>query len=328
LKRFRNVRRLCPICQSNDDNEIRHTLYDDRYGYPDNFLLLKCNKCGHKYLEKTLIPEQITTLYTNYYPRSTFRVENYRPHKKRKGLTAWLSGEKGGAYQWVPKRVKVLDIGCGSGEAIGYHKSRGCDVYGVETDENIKCIVEKYGFNVHIGMFDPKMYEHEYFDYVTMDQVIEHISDPIETLRGVASILKDGGSVILSTPNSNGWGANLLGRRWINWHVPYHQNFFSKKSIEIAALKAGMRLERSMTLTSSEWLKYQWIHLLLFPRMGEPSLFWSRAKREVNNKTRIKAFYFAATFAMILHLLKLNHVITRFWDMMDFGDNYLFFMIK
>ncbi len=38
----------------------------------------------------------------------------------------------------MPRNVRVLDIGCGFGESLGYYEARGCEAYGVEADENTR----------------------------------------------------------------------------------------------------------------------------------------------------------------------------------------------
>jgi 2-polyprenyl-3-methyl-5-hydroxy-6-metoxy-1,4-benzoquinol methylase len=297
-------------------------VYDDRYGYPGHFDLYRCRRCGHRSLDVQMSPEDISSLYTEYYPRSAFDLTRYSPAKEIKGFRSWLNGEKRSAYCWVPEGVRVLDIGCGFGETLGYHKARKCEVYGVEADENIRRVAEKFGFKVHVGIFDPDKYAPDYFDYVTMDQVIEHVTDPLATMRGIAKVMKIGGTAILSTPNAGGWGARLFGRRWINWHAPYHIQHFSRTSMTFAAQQAGLSVEKVKTITSSEWLYYQWIHLLTCPDTGEPSPFWSQ-KRIGGAKTKL--------FIKILsrvHLYKINHIITRFFDALGIGDNYLFFLRK
>jgi SAM-dependent methyltransferase len=264
----------------------------------------------------------MTNLYTDYYPRSTFNLEEYKPYQEVTGFTAWLDGAYRSAFRWVPKNVSVLDIGCGFGETLGYHKVRGCDVYGVEADENIRRIAEKYGFKVHVGLFTPDMYESDFFDYVTMDQVIEHMIDPVVTLQGVARVLKPGGVAILSVPNAAGWGAKTFGRRWINWHAPYHLHHFSLRSVKMAAEKAGLAVEEVKTITSSDWLHLQWIHLLMFAKIGEPSPFWSpRGRRSFKNGLILRFLHY-------FHVTRVNHIITRFFDAIGRGDNYLFFMRK
>jgi SAM-dependent methyltransferase len=311
----------CPICLSRGRNG-KLELYDDRYGYPGLFHLVRCAHCGHGFLSGDFSPESLKSLYTDYYPRSAFDVDRYKFSPEVKGFRAWLNGERRSAYTWVPGNVLVLDIGCGFGESLGYHRSRGCDVYGVEADENIRRVADKFGFKVHVGLFDPEHYEPDFFDYVTLDQVIEHVMDPVSTLKGVARVLKRGGTAVLSTPNAGGWGANLFGRLWINWHAPYHLQFFSRKSMEAAAELAGMVVERFRTVTSSEWLFYQWLHLLTRPPMGKPSAFWSpRATRGIGVKL---------VFAVMLmvHYTKINHLITRLFDALGVGDNYLFILRK
>jgi 2-polyprenyl-3-methyl-5-hydroxy-6-metoxy-1,4-benzoquinol methylase len=311
----------CPLCSSQQMNK-QFQVYDDRYGYPGSFQLNRCLQCGHIFLEGDFTPELLTNLYTHYYPRSSFDLDRYRPSPELKGFKAWLNGERRSAYCWVPKNVRVLDIGCGFGETLGYHELRGCEVYGVEADENIRRVAEKFGFKVQVGLFDPDKYESNFFDYVTMDQVIEHVTDPLATIRGIAKVLKIGGMAILSTPNAHGWGARLFGRRWINWHAPYHIQHFSSSSMRIAAGQAGLSVEKAKTITSSEWLYYQWIHLLTYPKNGEPSAFWSP------HGTRSKKIKILLKVLSYVHRTKIDHIITRFFDAIGIGDNYLYILRK
>jgi hypothetical protein len=141
-------------------------------------------------------------------------------------------------------------------------------------------------------------------------------------MKSIAKVLQVGGIAILSTPNADGWGARLFGRLWINWHTPYHLHFFSRKSMAIAAEKAGLVLEQTKTITSSEWLHFQWCHMLTFPKPGQPSQYW----------LPVPGYRFEATGrylpAKLIRRTKLNHVITRFFDLCGIGDNRLFFLRK
>lgn len=311
----------CPVCGAIvADPQIN--LWDDRYGYPGNFELMRCSSCGHAFLDCDLTPTQLGKLYTNYYPRKTFNIAQYEPHKERSGFGLWFDGNSS-AFRRVPKNVRVLDVGCGFGETLGYHAARECDVYGVEADENIRRVAEKFGFKVHVGLFDDSMYEVNFFDYVTMDQVLEHVTDPLSTLRGVARILKPGGTAILSLPNAQGWGARIFGRRWINWHAPYHIQFFSRRSLLLAAEQAGLVVAEVKTITNSDWLNYQWMHLATYPKPGEPSCFWSLnlVGRTLLQKLSLKAL-------QLMHRIKINHLLTRLFDSLGLGDNYVIVLKK
>lgn len=311
----------CPICKSTIYTES-FIAYDDRYGYDREFSLLKCNKCKHSFLDANFSHSQIEELYTKYYPRQTYSVSDYEAHKERIGIVSWLNGINSSAFRWVPHNVKVLDIGCGFCETIGYHLTRGCEVSGVEADENARRVAEKYNYDVKIGLFNPGDFKPSYFDYVTLDQVIEHLQDPIQTLKGIHRVLKPGGRVLISTPNANGWGSKIFKRYWINWHTPYHLHFFSNSSMQLAATKTGFKIKRIQTITSSEWLFYQWIHLFNHPKKGERSSFWDiRQENNLHLKISLKII-------SIIHKSKINHLTTRIFDSLKIGDNLLFELLK
>lgn len=312
----------CPICSSKSHPYME--VYDDRYGYPGVFSLLKCDACGHVFLDKVFSDEELVKLYSQYYPRSKLDVSQSKSFPEKNQFTLWLDGDYRHAYRWVPKKVSILDIGCGFGESLAYHASRGCDVYGVEADENIRRVAEKYGYNVHVGLFDSSLYEPSFFDYVTMDQVIEHVVDPLETLKGIHRILKQDGVLLLSVPNPQGWGAKIFGRKWINWHAPYHLHHYTATSMATLAEKAGFKITRMKTATSSNWLNFQWKHLLTFPAEGKKSEFWGGV--EMSELSFLKKLSWIFLFA--LHKLKINHLITRLFDGLGIGDSRLFFLAR
>jgi len=311
----------CPVCSSSQ-TRIEFKACDDRYGYPGEFDLVCCQKCAHRNTPVTFSASQLTELYSKYYPRSSFDIEKYQPHREIKGFKSWFDGAGRSTFRWIPCNVRILDIGCGFGESLGYHTARGCDVYGIEVDQNIQRVADKFGYKVRVGLFDPELYQSSFFDYVTMDQVIEHIINPVATLQGISQVLKHGGTLIISTPNANGWGAKIFGRKWINWHIPYHTQFFSEESMSLAAEKAGLQLEEVKTITSSEWLLYQWIHLFTYPQHGVPSIFWG-----VKNKKNVREKLLMEILSL-LHKSKINHLVTRLFDSCGVGDNFVFVLRK
>ncbi|MDR4508961.1 MAG: class I SAM-dependent methyltransferase [Candidatus Brocadiaceae bacterium] len=310
----------CGICGG--ARECMFKLYDDRYGYPGTFSLFRCQSCGHKNIHSSVSPEKIKEMYSKYYPRATFHVDDHKPYREIEGFTSWFDGMKSGPFRWVPDNVRVLDIGCGFGESLGYYASRGCEAYGVEVDANIKRVADAFGYNVKVGLFSSDAYQEDFFDYVTMAQVIEHVTDPIATLKGIARILKPGGAVVLSMPNSNGWGAKIFRRMWINWHIPYHIQHFSFKSIRIAAERSSLILDKAQTITSSHWLYYQWLHIVNYPSESQPSAFWSpKIAPTFWQKIVMK-------FLSYVHMTKINHTITRVFDFFGMGDNLLVVLKK
>jgi len=316
-------KRKCPIC-GNDSGVFYRKVYDDRYGYPGEFDLYRCEVCKHVFLNIKFDDDVISDLYTNYYPRSSFNIENFKPSQPIEGIAAWLRGKHFASYVYVPKNVKVLDIGCGFGNTVAYHKNRGCDAYGSEVDQNVALIAEKYDLNIYIGQYNSDNYKPDFFDYITMDQLIEHVEDPVELLTGAYKNLKKGGKLIISTPNVNGWGVKWYKEKWLHWHAPYHLHFFSPKSIETVAERCGFKVSSIKNATFSDWLYWQWIHLQFLPQNGHPNIYWKPRNDVKFSEAQIqKLEYFSK-----LRKLRINDVITRLFDISRMGDNYIFELTK
>lgn len=311
----------CPICGASSF-VVGDDLYDDRYGYPGGHTLLACTRCRHKFLASAFTDSQLRSLYSDYYPRSAFRLEDFRAHTEVRGLNAWLEGEFASAFRWVPKGVRVLDVGCGFGQTLAYHANRGCEAHGIDADMNLLRVANRYRLNARVGLFAAKDYEADSFDYVTLDQVIEHVADPRSFLRDVATVLRPGGTLIVTTPNSNGYGGRLFGRRWINWHVPFHLQQFSRRSLSVLAMQSGLRPASIRTLTNSRWLHYQWLHLFAYPPSGTPSPFWDAARSPL----AVPAV--PERVCALLYRIKLFHMVTRLADVIGLGDNFLCILRK
>lgn len=310
----------CIVCGGN--TAAVGSRYDDRYGYPGAYTVRRCAQCGHRALDARMSPEEISDLYTSYYPRSSFDVESWAPPGELSRWQMWWRGSRASAYRWVPPNVKVLDIGCGFGESLGFHRKRGCDAHGVEADRNILRVAEKYGLNVKVGLFSADNYQPSTFDVVTLDQVIEHVTDPAPLLAGIQRVLKPGGMLIVSTPNIQGWGSKVFGNFWIHWHTPYHLQFFTDQSMAISAKKAGFILERRKTVTNSSWLNYQWGHCVTFPAIGEPSVYWNPGrKRTFSQRVALRLLSWAED-------LGVNKLLTRLFDATSLGDNRVFVLRK
>jgi SAM-dependent methyltransferase len=69
------------------------------------------------------------------------------------------------------------------------------------------------------------------FDVVTAWDVIEHVPDPVLTMAEIYRVLKPGGSLLLSTPNSEACQVRLWGRHWAGWDVPRHLQVFSYRTL-------------------------------------------------------------------------------------------------
>lgn len=312
----------CPICRTDAVQPDLRGLYDDRYGYPGTFELRCCQVCGHRFLTEAFSAVELSQLYTEYYPRAKLDLATWRAPKEMGRLRLWLGRERSGVFRWVPRGVKVLDIGCGTGETLAYHAARDCEAQGVEADENIRRVADRFHLNVRVGLFRAADFPGEDFDVITLDQVIEHTVDPVLLLREAASVLRPDGLLLLSTPNGHSLTARLFGRRWVHCHTPYHLQLFSARSLARAAAEAGLRVEWMRHITHPRWYGFQWIHLISRPSPGVPSRFWTM------EADWPMSLWCARKFISALGKLGVNHIVSLMLDGLRVGDNLVIALRK
>ncbi|OGU56043.1 MAG: hypothetical protein A2V66_14885 [Ignavibacteria bacterium RBG_13_36_8] len=105
----------------------------------------------------------------------------------------------------------LLDIGCAEGIFLkGVEENSDWKAEGLEI---IKSLVDfannVLDVKVHFGTLDSLENKEEYYDYIRMNNVIEHVQDPLIFLNKTNKILKRSGTVYCSTPNGVQDGAVL-----------------------------------------------------------------------------------------------------------------------
>jgi 2-polyprenyl-3-methyl-5-hydroxy-6-metoxy-1,4-benzoquinol methylase len=144
---------------------------------------------------------------------------------------------------------RVLDIGCGNGAFCGALAAAGFEVVGCDRDaEGIAIAAQAVPgarFRI-IGVYDdPADLGESNFDAVISTEVIEHLFAPRALPRFAHAVLRDGGSLILSTPY-HGYLKNLalsLVDKWDFHHSPWwdggHIKFWSRKSLARLLVEEG-----------------------------------------------------------------------------------------
>jgi 2-polyprenyl-3-methyl-5-hydroxy-6-metoxy-1,4-benzoquinol methylase len=140
--------------------------------------------------------------------------------------------------------LDILDVGCGSGAnsialAAKGHRVRGVDLSPVA--------IERYrnqGFEGKVGNFDNGLdYPARSFDVVLCSEVIEHMTSPELLVAEMSRVLRPGGLLVLSTPNSAFWlyrVLGLLGYTVSELQHPKHFQFFSRRSLLKVLTGAGL----------------------------------------------------------------------------------------
>jgi 2-polyprenyl-3-methyl-5-hydroxy-6-metoxy-1,4-benzoquinol methylase len=128
---------------------------------------------------------------------------------------------------------RCLDIGCGPGLFVEVAGERGWEGSGIDPNEDaVKWAKENVSDQVRLGTAETLEWPDEYFDCVTMFDVIEHMADPRVEMADVWRVLRPGGLLVVATPDAGALITRVLGAHWLEMkRVPEHLQFFSVESL-------------------------------------------------------------------------------------------------
>ena len=144
----------------------------------------------------------------------------------------------------APDRGCLLDVGCALGFFMSAARERGWNVQGVDISAHAAGYArETLGLDARCGMLEEAGFEPRSFDVLTLWDVIEHVHDPVATLSACAGLLKDGGLLVLSTPDIGSRVAKVTGPRWMGFKLAEeHLYYFSRRTMALALEKAGFEI--------------------------------------------------------------------------------------
>lgn len=143
----------------------------------------------------------------------------------------------------------VLDFGCNWGKWASMALAHGCDTYGLDVNRDAAAFCASRG----IKMLAPDQLGVNRFDFINVDQVMEHLTDPLAVARTLAAALKPGGFIKLGTPDNprlpqqlraaQADGSNtILDAKAIDSLYPLeHVNLFNHASLRLLGERAGLR---------------------------------------------------------------------------------------
>ena len=242
----------CHLCES-EKLKLLFKLTDRLYRVPGFFYFSKCKKCGLIFQNPRLSEEELSPYYPKDYVAYDFKKDGrnnmisllYHTYYSSNGnpLLKILFLPVRGLLRSMPKRkgARYLDIGCGGGNFLRLVKDVGMEPNGVDPflDEPSK----ELGIR-NVNFLDAK-YPSNYFDFITLNTVFEHVPNPCEILLECKRVLKNNGKIFVNVPNSSSLGYRLFKSNWVSLDPPRHLFIFSNPTLKMYAEKTGLQIERT-----------------------------------------------------------------------------------
>jgi 2-polyprenyl-3-methyl-5-hydroxy-6-metoxy-1,4-benzoquinol methylase len=230
----------CPICSG---TRLRRVFEVQTWS---TYQIELCRNCGFVFAAPRPSAEELNRFYTSTYFTKDHDLNlgyaNYRSVAEENARRMWHEFKQLLAEQKVVNR-KLLDVGCATGGFLAEAKKDQWDGVGVEFSEfAIEVAKKEFGLNVLQGdVFHPELVPGS-FGVVTMYHVLEHVIDPLATLKQSLKLLAPGGLLYVELPNWASVGRRARGVKWAQLKPPEHINFFTPKSLALAAKNAGFQV--------------------------------------------------------------------------------------
>lgn len=145
---------------------------------------------------------------------------------------------------FIQKRIltgKILDIGCNAGYFLDVMK--GFECYGIDRSPSHGEIAKKkYGDNIFIGTFENYKAPDFLFDCISLQDVLDHMVDPLKVLKTCNKLLKPNGILIVKVHDISCLYARITGKNFYALLPPLHLFYFNRTSLAMALKKASFKI--------------------------------------------------------------------------------------
>ena len=230
---------------------------------------IACDVCGYAHLFPLPTQAQLDTLYTDQY---------YQTYN-----AGWFEKERKEQWYWrkvYRQRVKyckrilgrkfvcVLDDGCGAGWFVNsINWTTGSFARGYDPSAR----ATKWGrTKLNALVFNYRGPVIPLYDCVHCSLVLEHVSEPLEYLRGLGEFLRPGGVICVVVPNEFNSLQQRLAKRY--GYTPLHEhhvNYFTHISIQALMQRAGFDVVRVAGTFPMEQFALRGLNYVKHPKLGK-----------------------------------------------------------
>lgn len=250
--------------------------YDFEYATCANqFEIRRANDCALLFVFPQPAAEALPVIYPKNYIPFLFKdlggvvrwARDFVQRGKARELSR-LAGDSG----------KILDVGTGSGmllRLLARVRGNRENLWANDFSEEIVAPLAGEGFHTLVGPAE-SLETAERFRVICLNQVLEHLQNPVRVVERLELLLDDSGYLFIETPSTDGRDSRLFRRRyWGGYHIPRHFWLFNEESLRQLLTGAGLEVVEVRYLCSPAFWIQSFHHALLDHGWSRMSRFFS-----------------------------------------------------
>jgi SAM-dependent methyltransferase len=216
----------------------------------ESFTFVRCAACGLVYLNPRVPADALPRYYG----------PDYLPHRAASAWGRWAPLVRRSQERMDLSRLRlirreralgpanaVLDVGCGRPTFLrALHRATGARAVGVDAAAAWRQSpgewsgVELVQCDLNESAIDGT------FDVITCWHVVEHLYDPVKTLRTLRERARPGATLVVEVPDYGSLTRKLQGAYWGGYHTPRHTAAYTAPRLRALLQRSGWCVQRQL----------------------------------------------------------------------------------
>lgn len=227
----------CNLCDADDPDQRRQL---------NGWDIVSCRHCGLIYVNPMPDADALQEFYSEAFFQGECRPAGYADYVRDREVhmqqfrAFWpLVRRK------FPDPGRVLDVGCAMGLFLDMVRDEGWETVGIELSGfAAQWARDHLDLDVRAGTIFDVSVPQGAFDVVTLWATVEHLADPLGTLREIYRVLKPGGIILITTGEVEGILDRLSTGLCYWYEPPAHLYYFSISTMGTMLQQAGFQVLR------------------------------------------------------------------------------------
>ncbi len=247
----------------------------DPYFVKKTWHIVRCPSCKLMAVEN--MPVDLSPYYSEGYFTGDVTLDGYIDYDLDKEVTkkTYLDYldviEK---YIQKQGQISMFEVGCATGFFMDLARQRGWQTEGIDISEYAVKKAREKGLAASATTLESYQSAKK-FDVIVMQDLIEHVKDPVDVINRAKNLLAENGLLLFTTPDAGSLWARVWNKKWHAFVPPQHLFYFSAKNLGSILEKNGFQVIN--TAHHGKWfaipyiirLLYSWTGLNIFSKLAE-----------------------------------------------------------